>query len=205
MGFMILSHQRCGATMLQEALNDHPELICLPEPKGSLNKDFINWWHKFPDRLGVAVKYSQVGLMETRYFIERGRFIHLIRDPLDCAVSDVINRHKDKYGIPAHTRWKLDKPHPIVLDVEEVAERVKHINKAVDGWRKRLGQSDRVLEVHYGDLTGNTEVTRLEQPATDRLCAFLRVPSIPLVVRLRRTNPHIERSVTNWDEIVKAV
>lgn len=204
MGFMILSHQRCGATMLQEALNDHPELICLPEPKGKIDGYFLNWWHHFPDKLGMVVKYNQPFGVSPDHIMERGRIIHLVRNPLDCAVSDVINRNKDKYGIPAHIRWEL-RHRPISLDVTEVSERVKHIVRMADWWRNALGQSDRVLEVHYGDLTGNTEVTRLEQPATDRLCAFLRVPSIPLVVRLRRTNPHIERSVTNWDEIVKAV
>jgi hypothetical protein len=94
----------------------------------------------------------------------RARFVHVIRDGRDCAVS-------------FHRRWKRQ-PELTVFRWKKVVSMGREHGR-------RLGPG-RYLEVHYEELTTRPE------PALRRICEFLEVPFDPRV--LESAQPYLQAS-----------
>jgi len=168
MKFIILAHQRTGTHLLATALNSHPDIVCLGEEGEEIDIK------KGASVRGKIVMYNQLhGKFEDNFGL---RIIHLLRDPRDTAISDILN-DRDKAENENHDAHYYKKEPIKYHNIEKgfLQYKTDIINRYMWEVQKALPQSIPTIEVRYEELTKGKEVRRIPKKPAERILHFLGV------------------------------
>lgn len=188
--FVIVCNQRSGSHLLASLLDSHPDIECDGEI-GSLNDPLFKVEPDGEKLRGGIVMYQRLGRIKD---IRPKSIIHLVRDPLATATSEVTNSISRKLNRKSHRAHRFKDEDPIETahispKPETVKRKVAHIikmrNRLVRAIQKKKLHA---LEIHYEDLTqGGTSISKCPQGITIQLCKFLGLREHPLTTGFRKS------------------
>ena len=220
---MLIAHTRSGGTFLAHCLGSHPDIFC---PRG----EPLRTWHVHaPELTQVQVvamalhayhyKVSMCRLTDVQTSLAifdylrtvKAKIIVLDRENLlRCAVSQTLMNMAGRGEIkrPVHTTEQVQRP-PVIVSPVAVLERCAWQKE----WQERIrldteGTRLPVLHLTYREVVGGEMVSaaRVTLQATERICSFLGVETLPLVSNLRAVSPFpLSAVVSNWEELEGAV
>jgi len=172
--FIIITTQRSGSNMLASALNSHPRLQCLGEPGRKTTP-------LEPTRGDVRGMINMCSMWErSGKLIHAERYIHLMRNPHDTALSDLAMQH----GYGHHYTEPVDRVCHILTDnLETEKARVESDHRYIDG--VMLGGGYDALIVNYEDLVRDSvSMTHIPESEGRRITEFLGVNYAPMTTKL---------------------
>ena len=172
--FLILAGKRTGSHMLATMLNSHLYLSC--EGEFERENDTVTIHAREDGIQGCIIHYRQLRK------VRAPKHIHLIRDPLDNAVSlarTVARQSDSRFSEYAAHYIKGDVPknQEIVPDQAVVNARLHTIKRQrakARAWFKKTGKN--LLEVSYEDITGGRSVEVMPWKTGREICQFLGIP-----------------------------
>ena len=165
MKFIILAHQRTGTHLLATALNSHPDIVCSGEEGEEIKENALV--------KGKIVMYNQLhGKFEDNIGL---RIIHLLRDPRDTAISEILN-DRDKEENENHDAHYYKKEPLRYSEIDEFY--LKNKTEKIDGYMKNVSEVLLPLdyiEVRYEELTKGKEVRQIPKKPAKEILHFLGV------------------------------
>lgn len=220
---ILIAHTRSGGTFLAHCLGSHPDIFC---PRG----EPLRTWHVHAPGIAqvqiVAMalhayhyKVSMCRLTDVQTSLDildylrtvKAKIIVLERENLlRSAVSQTLMNMAGRGEIkrPIHTT-KPVKPVRVAVPPAAVLERCRWQQE----WQERIrldvaGTKLCALYLTYKEIVGGemTSAERVTLRATERICSFLGVETLPLVSNLRAVSPYpLKAIVANWTELRTAV
>lgn len=183
--FAILCHQRSGSHLIQTCLNSHPDIYCFGELGFAKELD--------PPAecrvVGAIIMYNQWDRLDGQVRIQR--FLHLVRNPRDTALSLARNeRDKALRGSTHRAHYRKGEELPPAYEVS--AEEVRSWQERVERYQARFKDTlakRKTLTLTYESLTNNSSVEQLPEREGRRILAFLGVPYYPLSTTLVKSGP----------------
>jgi len=202
MGFIIYSKQRTGSTLLHSFLNSHPDLVCEGELFSRRNRKnaAMNPYEKVKRLTGASVGFM---LKYNHSFVDFSEFkvIHLLRnDTMAQALSDIINKNKGLYGVPAESIEEISNKYTGVFLRTKVEKRMKLYRQDVLKASQRLQEVEH-MTIYYEDITKGVYTNTCPFGVRNKLLHFLGASLCPLTTSLQKVNQLPEKIATNFGEL----
>lgn len=207
---LIISYPRSGTHFLESALKSHPQIRgrgeCFLRYFRHFSGDTLVKHHdsdlftNVPTRVNLGilmyglVDYARINIGE----ISNQRIVHLLRDPISVAKSEVQKRaNRLHYGVYS-SHYRIGSPPPpnrpiAMTDVLSIAELV---NAEQLHYRDRLRCYPKVLTITYEELTNNLQTFVIPDDISYRILDFLGIERSQLRTHYLKTGVHVTDDVS---------